>query len=284
MGGAQEVELSRPGELRASGLELRVADSIGGSAIEESCGLTASAAMLSGPVYVRDFDGEELPLTRTQQARRWGWGSHHGDVERVPQPGRPANPSAVATRVNPVVTRLIRNRNLRRGVGASRTVGPTLQSTRPPDCRSKVNRDRTEIVGFVDRRRGSAPLREVQRFGTTKGDVLGQQSIRPWPERTDPSTRGSATLERFDVVRGAAVALSQVTGRKRAMTTPSQASRRQYESIGDAAGRLGVSTKTVRRWIASGQLAGYRVGPRLLRVDPDDLDRMLRLIPAARAI
>src|SRR5665647_2249084 len=245
MGGAQEVELSRPGELRASGLELRVADSIGGSAIEESCGLTASAAMLSGPVYVRDFDGEKLPLTRTQQARRWGWGSHHGDVERVPQPGRPANPSAVATR---------------------------------------VNRDRTEIVGVVDRRRGSAPLREVQRFGTTKGDVMGQQSIRPWPERTDPSTRGSATLERFDVVRVAAVALSQVTGRKRAMTTPSQASRRQYESVGDAAARLGVSTKTVRRWIASGQLAGYRVGPRLLRVDPDDLDRMLRLIPAARAI
>ena len=61
------------------------------------------------------------------------------------------------------------------------------------------------------------------------------------------------------------------------MTTPSQASRRQYESVG-------VSTKTVRRWIASGQLAGYRMGPRLLRVDPDDLDRMLTLIPTARAI
>jgi len=68
------------------------------------------------------------------------------------------------------------------------------------------------------------------------------------------------------------------------MTTPSQASRRQYESVGEAAARVGVSTKTVRRWIASGQLAGYRMGPRLLRVDPDDLDRMLRLIPAARAI
>jgi excisionase family DNA binding protein len=99
-----------------------------------------------------------------------------------------------------------------------------------------------------------------------------------------PKLQGSATLERFDVVRGTAVALSQVTGRKRAMTAPSQASRRQYESVGDAAARVGVSTKTVRRWIASGQLAGYRVGPRLLRVDPDDLDRMLRLIPAARAI
>lgn len=67
------------------------------------------------------------------------------------------------------------------------------------------------------------------------------------------------------------------------MKTPSQASRRQYESVGDAATRVGVSTKTLRRWIASGQLAGYRMGPRLLRVDPDDVDRMLTLIPSARA-
>lgn len=68
------------------------------------------------------------------------------------------------------------------------------------------------------------------------------------------------------------------------MNTPSQTSRRQYESVGDAAARVGVSTKTVRRWIASGQLAGYRMGPRLLRVDPDDVDRMLTLIPSARAM
>jgi excisionase family DNA binding protein len=68
------------------------------------------------------------------------------------------------------------------------------------------------------------------------------------------------------------------------MNTPSQTSRRQYESVGDAAARVGLSTKTVRRWIASGQLAGYRMGPRLLRVDPDDVDRMLTLIPSARAM
>jgi len=83
---------------------------------------------------------------------------------------------------------------------------------------------------------------------------------------------------------GAAMALSQVTGRERAMTTPSQPSRRQYESVGEAAARVGVSTKTVRRWIASGQLAGYRIGPRLLRIDPDDVDRMLTLIPTAGAV
>ena len=66
------------------------------------------------------------------------------------------------------------------------------------------------------------------------------------------------------------------------MTTPPRASRRHYESVGEAAAR--VSTKTVRRWIASGQLAGYRMGPRLLRVDPDDVDAMLTLVPTARAM
>ena len=65
------------------------------------------------------------------------------------------------------------------------------------------------------------------------------------------------------------------------MNAPSRTSRRQYESVADAAARVGVSTKTVRRWIASGQLAGYRVGPRLLRVDPDEFDRMLTPIPTA---
>ena len=113
----------------------------------------------------------------------------------------------------------------------------------------------------------------------TSSPVVQSGSVRQRGRSRHPGRRSSASA-----TPGAAVALSQVTGRKRAMTAPSQASRRQYESVGDAAARVGVSTKTVRRWIASGQLAGYRVGPRLLRVDPDDLDRMLRLIPAARAI
>ena len=65
------------------------------------------------------------------------------------------------------------------------------------------------------------------------------------------------------------------------MNAPSRTSRRQYESVADAAARVDVSTTTVRRWIASGQLAGYRMGPRLLRVDPDEFDRMLTLIPTA---
>ena len=63
------------------------------------------------------------------------------------------------------------------------------------------------------------------------------------------------------------------------MNPPRQTTHRKYESILDAATRVGVSTKTVRRWISTGHLHGYRMGPRLLRVDPDELDRMWILIP-----
>jgi excisionase family DNA binding protein len=42
-----------------------------------------------------------------------------------------------------------------------------------------------------------------------------------------------------------------------------------------------VSTKTVRRWITSGDLAGYRAGKRLIRVDLNELDALLRPFPTA---
>ena len=44
---------------------------------------------------------------------------------------------------------------------------------------------------------------------------------------------------------------------------------------------IGVSEKTLRRMIASGAVSGYRVGPRLVRVDLNDLDAAARAIPAA---
>jgi len=43
----------------------------------------------------------------------------------------------------------------------------------------------------------------------------------------------------------------------------------------------GVSTKTVRRWVAAGWLPAYRTGPRLLRVDPADLALLERRILTA---
>ncbi len=67
--------------------------------------------------------------------------------------------------------------------------------------------------------------------------------------------------------------------------TPNKAVRRiesrpRLESITNAAEYLGVSTKTIRRWIADGRLTGYRAGPKLIRVDLNELDAMLRRIPA----
>jgi excisionase family DNA binding protein len=50
-------------------------------------------------------------------------------------------------------------------------------------------------------------------------------------------------------------------------------------SIAVAAEHVSVSQLTIRRWIAAGKLKGYRVGPRLIRVDLDELDQFLRQMP-----
>lgn len=63
-----------------------------------------------------------------------------------------------------------------------------------------------------------------------------------------------------------------------ASATPNKAVRR-LESIPHAAEYLGVSSKTIRRYIAAGRVTGYRAGPRLIRVDLNELDAMLRPIP-----
>lgn len=63
---------------------------------------------------------------------------------------------------------------------------------------------------------------------------------------------------------------------------PKQArSLRRFLTIEDAAERLGVNPKTIRRRIADGSLTGYRMGPRLIRVDADELDRLMQPIPTA---
>lgn len=61
--------------------------------------------------------------------------------------------------------------------------------------------------------------------------------------------------------------------------TTSSTRRRQFESLADAAERTGLSIRTLRRRIAAGQLPAYRTGPRVLRVDPADVDRLMVLVP-----
>lgn len=53
-------------------------------------------------------------------------------------------------------------------------------------------------------------------------------------------------------------------------------------SLAAAAEYANVSTRTLRRYISTGRLAGYRVGPRLVKVDLNQVDAMVRPIPTAR--
>lgn len=56
---------------------------------------------------------------------------------------------------------------------------------------------------------------------------------------------------------------------------------RRLESIATSAEYVGCNPRTIRRYIAAGKLTGYRMGPRLIRVDLGELDAILRPIPTA---
>lgn len=56
---------------------------------------------------------------------------------------------------------------------------------------------------------------------------------------------------------------------------------RRLASIAVAATHADVSARSIRRWISAGLIPGYRVGPRLVKVDLNDLDRLARRIPTA---
>jgi hypothetical protein len=47
---------------------------------------------------------------------------------------------------------------------------------------------------------------------------------------------------------------------------------RTYESLTQAAARTGLSVQDLRRSIIAGELDAYRSGPRILRVDPFDVN------------
>ena len=55
----------------------------------------------------------------------------------------------------------------------------------------------------------------------------------------------------------------------------------QMLTIAEAAEHLNVHPRTVRRRIADGTLTGYRVGSHLIRLDPVEVDGLLRPIPSA---
>ena len=55
---------------------------------------------------------------------------------------------------------------------------------------------------------------------------------------------------------------------------------RRLASLADAATYAAVNPRTIRRRVADGTLTGYRMGPRLLRIDLNELDAFLRPVPA----
>jgi len=59
------------------------------------------------------------------------------------------------------------------------------------------------------------------------------------------------------------------------MTTESA---HRWASLEVCAEYLGTSQRTIRRMITAGDLTGYRIGVRLLRVDLNDVDRLMQSI------
>ena len=55
---------------------------------------------------------------------------------------------------------------------------------------------------------------------------------------------------------------------------PSRA-RRHLLTMQDAADELNVAKRTVRHYIATGQLSAIRITPRCVRIDPAELDRFV---------
>jgi len=57
---------------------------------------------------------------------------------------------------------------------------------------------------------------------------------------------------------------------------PETSIRRRYVKIGEAADYLAVTERTIRQMIADGRLTGYRSGARLVRVDLNELDAVMK--------
>ncbi|HEY9311742.1 helix-turn-helix domain-containing protein [Williamsia sp.] len=54
----------------------------------------------------------------------------------------------------------------------------------------------------------------------------------------------------------------------------------KYLSVDQAAEELGVSSKSIRRWISGGRLTARRAGPRLIRIDRREIEKMMSPVGA----
>ena len=60
---------------------------------------------------------------------------------------------------------------------------------------------------------------------------------------------------------------------------PTKPKERELISLAEAARRYGVHERTVRRFISTGAITGYRLGSRLIRVDVGELDALVTTVP-----
>lgn len=67
----------------------------------------------------------------------------------------------------------------------------------------------------------------------------------------------------------------------RIQSTSRKDAARDLQPIAAAAAYASCSTKTIRRRIADGTLTAYRFGPRIIRVDLAELERLLRPVGGA---
>jgi len=65
------------------------------------------------------------------------------------------------------------------------------------------------------------------------------------------------------------------------MASPIVREPRRLATLAQAAEYAATSQKTLRRRISDGTIAAYRLGPRQLRVDLNELDAAMRPIPSA---
>lgn len=63
--------------------------------------------------------------------------------------------------------------------------------------------------------------------------------------------------------------------RRRNLELTEQGIRRKNLSSAEAAVYLNISLRTLRNWVSDGRIRAKRCGPKLLRFDIDELDRVL---------
>lgn len=69
-----------------------------------------------------------------------------------------------------------------------------------------------------------------------------------------------------------------------ATTKSTRTPARTFITLSAAARRFDCSERTIRRMIAAGELTGYRIGKRLVRVDAAEVDALARVIPTVSTV